>query len=89
MFDLPNNNALQQLIAKVYQQQGVIAAVCHGPAALVNVKLDNGNYLVAGKQVSAMTNIEEKLFAKNGCSSLSLCWRTNSSNVAATFNPAR
>ena len=63
MFDLPNNNALQQLIAKVYQQQGVIAAVCHGPAALVNVKLDNGNYLVAGKQVSAMTNIEEKLFA--------------------------
>lgn len=64
MFDLPHNNALQQLIAKVYQQQGVIAAVCHGPAALVNVKLDNGSYLVAGKKVNAMTNIEEKLFAK-------------------------
>ena len=38
MFDLPNDIALQHIIADVYQQQGSVAAVCHGPAALVNVK---------------------------------------------------
>ncbi len=64
MFDLPHNVALQQFIAKLYQQQGVIAAVCHGPAALVNVKLDQDSYLVAGKKVNAVTNIEEKIFGK-------------------------
>ena len=37
-----------------------MAAVCHGPAALVNVKLTNGAYLVAGKKVTAFTNTEEE-----------------------------
>ncbi|MCL1044298.1 type 1 glutamine amidotransferase domain-containing protein [Shewanella electrodiphila] len=63
MFDLPKNQALQQLIADVYQQQGSVAAVCHGPAALVNVKLDNGQYLVANKAVNGFTNQEEHLFS--------------------------
>lgn len=31
MFDLPKDTALQQLIAAIYQQQGSVAAVCHGP----------------------------------------------------------
>lgn len=64
MFDLPYDPALQQLIADVYQQNGSISAVCHGPAALVNVKLANGDYLVAGKGVNGFTNIEENTFGK-------------------------
>ncbi|WP_100656896.1 type 1 glutamine amidotransferase domain-containing protein [Alteromonas flava] len=64
MFDLPIDTALQTLIADIYQQQGVIAAVCHGPAALVHVKLANGEYLVAGKTVNGFTNEEEQLFGK-------------------------
>lgn len=64
MFDLPKDAALQQIIADVYEQQGVIAAVCHGPAALVDVELSNGEYLVAGKRVNAFTNNEEQLFGK-------------------------
>lgn len=64
MFDLPKDTALQQLIAAVYQQQGVVAAVCHGPAALVNVTLADGNYLVANKAVNGFTNEEERLFGK-------------------------
>jgi putative intracellular protease/amidase len=43
----------------VYERGGVVAAVCHGPAALVNVRLSNGEYLVAGKEVSAFTDEEE------------------------------
>lgn len=64
MFDLPKDGALQQMIADVYEQQGVVAAVCHGPAALVDVKLSNGEYLVAGKRINGFTNDEERLFGK-------------------------
>ena len=38
---------------------GIVSAVCHGPAALVNLKLPNGHYLVAGKKVTSFTNEEE------------------------------
>lgn len=69
MFDLPKDTALQQLIADIYQQNGVVAAVCHGPAALVNVKLADGSYLLAGKAVNGFTNQEERLFGKKWLSS--------------------
>jgi len=64
MFDLPKDTALQSFIAKLYQQQGSVAAVCHGPAALVDVTLSDGSYLVANKRVNGFTNQEEKLFGK-------------------------
>lgn len=64
MFDLPKDTALQNIIAQIYQQQGSIAAVCHGPAALVNVKLKDGSYLVANKAINSFTNQEEQLFGQ-------------------------
>jgi putative intracellular protease/amidase len=64
MFDLPKDTALQSVIADIYQQQGSVAAVCHGPAALVNVKLKDGSYLVANKAINSFTNQEEKLFGQ-------------------------
>jgi putative intracellular protease/amidase len=62
MFDFPSHKPLQRQIAKIYEQGGVVGAVCHGPAALVDVKLANGRYLVAGKRVSAFTEEEESAF---------------------------
>ena len=59
--DLPENPDLQALIADVYQQDGVIGAVCHGPAAMVNVTLD-GRPFLADRHVTAFTNDEEALF---------------------------
>jgi putative intracellular protease/amidase len=64
MFDLPKDNALKSVIADIYQQNGTVAAVCHGPAALVDVKLKDGSYLVANKAINGFTNKEEKLFGK-------------------------
>lgn len=64
MFDLPKDVALQSLVANIYQQQGSVAAVCHGPAALIDVKLADGSYLVADKAINSFTNQEEKLFGK-------------------------
>lgn len=42
----------------MYENGGVVAAVCHGPAALVGVRLSDGGYLVAGKKVAAFTDAE-------------------------------
>ncbi len=64
MFDLPKDDALKSVIADIYQQNGTVAAVCHGPAALVDVKLKDGSYLVANKAINGFTNKEEKLFGK-------------------------
>ena len=41
--------ALDSPSARIYERGGVVSAVCHGPAGLVNVKLSNGSYLVTGK----------------------------------------
>lgn len=61
MFDFPDNPFIQNIARTVYQTGGTVAAVCHGPAALVNVTLDNGKMLVQNRKVSAFTN-EEELF---------------------------
>jgi putative intracellular protease/amidase len=59
MWDLSEDPTLSALLGKAYDAGKVVAAVCHGPAALVNVRLADGRYLVAGKRVSAFTNQEE------------------------------
>ena len=64
MFDFPQSKPLQAVIAQIYEQGGVISAVCHGPAALTNVQLTDGSYLVAGKAVNSFTNVEEQLFGQ-------------------------
>lgn len=60
MWDFSDCPALAAIAAHIYERGGVVAAVCHGPAGLVNVKLSDGRYLVADKDVSAFTNDEER-----------------------------
>jgi len=59
MWDLPTSKPLAELIAETYESGRVVAAVCHGPAGLVNVRLSNGDPLVKGREVSAFTDSEE------------------------------
>ncbi|WP_378173901.1 type 1 glutamine amidotransferase domain-containing protein [Aquimarina sp. SS2-1] len=61
MFDFPKNKSIQFIIKELYQADKVIGAVCHGPAALVNVTLDSGRSLLENKKVSGFTNDEELL----------------------------
>jgi putative intracellular protease/amidase len=60
MWDFANDENLKKIAVKIYENQGIIAAVCHGPAALVNLKLSNGKYLVEGKKLTAFSNTEEE-----------------------------
>ncbi|WP_333852172.1 type 1 glutamine amidotransferase domain-containing protein [Epilithonimonas sp.] len=59
MWDFPDNTELQDIARKIYENNGIVSAVCHGPSALVNLKLSNGKYLVDGKKINAFTNEEE------------------------------
>ena len=60
MWDLPSNPEVARVAAGIYEAGGVVAAVCHGPAALVDVKLSSGAWLVAGHDVAGFTNAEEE-----------------------------
>ncbi len=59
MWDLNKDEASIQLIQDFYEAGKPVGAVCHAPAALVNVKLKNGDPLVKGKKVTGFTNTEE------------------------------
>ena len=43
MWDLPDNDELQNIAAQIYEADGVVGAVCHGPSGLVNIKLSDIN----------------------------------------------
>ena len=59
MWDFRDSQDAQRIIREVYESGGIVSAVCHGPAALVDAKLSDGEYLVNGKNVAAFTNKEE------------------------------
>ncbi|EME44608.1 hypothetical protein DOTSEDRAFT_72158 [Dothistroma septosporum NZE10] len=59
MFDLATDQTSHSLIRTFYESNRIVSAVCHGPAALANAKLSDGSYLVAGKDVTGFTNVEE------------------------------
>lgn len=63
MWDLPQSPAVNRISASIYENNGVVAAVCHGPAALANITLKDGSPLIKGKKFAAFTNEEEKLVA--------------------------
>ncbi|WP_238387877.1 type 1 glutamine amidotransferase domain-containing protein [Pararcticibacter amylolyticus] len=59
MWDFAGNEKLAVIAAKIYEKGGIVSAVCHGPAGLVNIKLGDGKFLVEGKKINAFTNEEE------------------------------
>jgi putative intracellular protease/amidase len=59
MFTFRDNADLKHALAHFYEAEKPTAAYCHGTAALVDVKLADGSYLVAGKTVTGFANIEE------------------------------
>lgn len=59
MFDLRGNDDVARLVAGVYDKGGVVGAVCHGPAGLLDVELRNGLRILEGRKVTGFTNAEE------------------------------
>jgi len=59
MFDLATSATSHKLINEFYTHNRIISAVCHGPAALVNVTLPNGSSLLSSQPVTGFSNSEE------------------------------
>ncbi len=60
MWDLRQTAAVGEKIAAAFENGRIIAAVCHGPSALLGATLANGDALVKGRKVNGFTNSEEK-----------------------------
>jgi putative intracellular protease/amidase len=59
LWDLPDNTASIALIEACLRAGKPVAAVCHGPAALLNVRVPDGGYLLNHRQVTGFSNVEE------------------------------
>lgn len=59
LWDLTNDKQSIQLIQDFWTAKKPVAAVCHAPAVLLNVKNEQGEPLVKGKRVTGFTNEEE------------------------------
>ena len=59
LWDLVSDQHSIALIEAFWAQDKPVSAVCHAPIVLVNVKDQNGDYLVKGKRVTGFTNEEE------------------------------
>jgi putative intracellular protease/amidase len=60
MWDMPDNATSIALIEAFVKADKPVGAVCHAPAAFVNVHGVDGKYLVKGKRVTGFANAEEK-----------------------------
>ncbi len=86
MFDFPENKKIQSIVKDYYQSNKVIGAVCHGPAALVNVTLDDGSHLLENKTVSSFTNKEELLLIPDAASIFPFLLQDKLTSNGANFN---
>lgn len=60
MWDMPDNPISIVLLEDFVKADKPIAAVCHAPAALINVRGKDGEYLIKGKRVTGFANTEEE-----------------------------
>ncbi|CAG8958306.1 hypothetical protein HYFRA_00000661 [Hymenoscyphus fraxineus] len=60
MFDLSTDETSHKLINEFYTHNKLISAVCHGQAALINVKVSGGGFLLDGQSVTGFSNTEEE-----------------------------
>jgi putative intracellular protease/amidase len=59
MWDLPDNPESIAVIEALVRDHKPVAAVCHGPAALINARTPVGAHVVAGQNVTGFSNTEE------------------------------
>ncbi len=60
MFTFRDNEDVHDVLRTFYESKRVTAALCHGVAALVDLRLSGGGFAVAGKTVTGFANVEEE-----------------------------
>ena len=59
LWDLATDIHSIELLEEFWDAKKPIATVCHSPSVLLNVKDEDGNYLLKGKKVTGFSNTEE------------------------------
>lgn len=61
MYDFPKASEIAAIAETIYKNKGIVSAVCHGVAGLLNIKDETGEYLVKEKTITGFTNEEETI----------------------------
>lgn len=62
LYDLAKSEKAGSVSAAIFENGGVIGAVCHGPAGLLPITLSNGDNIMKNITVTGFTHEEEKDF---------------------------
>jgi putative intracellular protease/amidase len=84
LWDLANDQYSAQLILDFYNNGKLVGAVCHAPGAFKNVKLENGDSFVKGKNVTGFSNTEEE--AVNLTDVVPFLVETEMNNLGANYS---
>ncbi|BDD81909.1 type 1 glutamine amidotransferase domain-containing protein [Tsukamurella pulmonis] len=61
MYDFPGSEGLQRITREIFERGGIVSSVCHGYCGLLDTKLSNGEYLIAGRKMTGFAWQEEIL----------------------------
>lgn len=61
MYDFPGSEGLQRITREIFERGGIVSSVCHGYCGLLDTKLSNGEYLIAGRKMTGFAWQEEVL----------------------------
>jgi len=86
MWDLATDKGVAKKTAEFYENGGLVAAVCHGPAALIPVVMKNGASILQGKRCTAFTNVEEDIMKLTEVMPFLL--ETKMTELGAKFEPS-
>jgi len=59
MWDFPNNPDLRRVAETIYNQGGIVSAVCHGVAGLLDLKDEQGQLIIKGRNITGFSDREE------------------------------
>ncbi len=62
MFDFPDDKSLIEIAERIYAKGGLVTAMCHGPAGLLNLKRPDGDYIVKNIKTTGYSLTEEVFY---------------------------
>ncbi|MGQ0527293.1 MAG: type 1 glutamine amidotransferase domain-containing protein [Alphaproteobacteria bacterium] len=65
MWDFPESKGLQNALEKIWKQEKIIAAICHGAAGFVKAKDTEGQPLIKNHRINCFTDEEERKVKKD------------------------
>lgn len=65
MVDVTRNPEVQAAVLRAWNGGKIVAAVCHGPSALLGVTLADGSPLVRGRRITGFSTAEEDGYARS------------------------